>query len=173
MTSPPSPRPPLSGSEPDDHAWMTRALELAGRAEALGEVPVGAVVVLDGEEVGSGFNQPISGTDPTAHAEIMALRDAAARVGNYRLNNASLYVTIEPCTMCAGALVHARIGRLVYGAPEPKAGAIRSRVRLLDGEHLNWKVSVVAGVMETQCSELISGFFARQRERRRGISQSD
>ena len=152
---------------------MRRALALAAEAEALGEVPVGAVVVLDGEEIGAGFNQPISGSDPTAHAEVMALRDAARRMGNYRLSGASLYVTIEPCTMCAGALVHARIGRLVYGAPEPKAGAIRSSGRLLEAEHLNWKVAVVPGVMESECSALISGFFARKRERRRRISQSE
>ena len=105
-----------------DEAWMARALELAAQAASVGEEPVGAIVVLDGREVGAGFNAPITGCDPTAHAEIRALRDAAARVGNYRLSGATLYVTLEPCTMCAGALVLARIDRLVYGCSDPKAG---------------------------------------------------
>ena len=148
---------------PEDERWMNRALQLAGEAAAKGEVPVGAVVVLDGKEIGAGFNAPISGCDPTAHAEIRALRDAAARVGNYRLPDATLYVTLEPCTMCVGAIVHGRISRLVYGAREPKAGAIESARRTLEEPHLNWDVTAVGGVLSDQCSQVISEFFSRRR----------
>jgi tRNA(adenine34) deaminase len=147
----------------EDEHWMNRALQLAGEAAAKGEVPVGAVVVLDGKEIGAGFNAPISGCDPTAHAEIRALRDAAARVGNYRLPDATLYVTLEPCTMCVGAIVHGRISRLVYGASEPKAGAIESARRTLEEPHLNWDVTAVGGVLSDQCSQMISEFFSRRR----------
>ncbi|MFY3773219.1 tRNA adenosine(34) deaminase TadA [Marinobacter salsuginis] len=147
----------------EDEYWMSRALQLAGEASAKGEVPVGAVVVLDGKEIGAGFNAPISGCDPTAHAEIRALRDAAARVGNYRLSGATLYVTLEPCTMCVGAIVHGRISRLVYGAAEPKAGAIESARRTLEEPHLNWDVTAVGGVLSDQCSRVISEFFSRRR----------
>ncbi|GBO82821.1 tRNA-specific adenosine deaminase [Marinobacter adhaerens] len=147
----------------EDEYWMSRALQLAGEASAKGEVPVGAVVVLDGKEIGAGFNAPISGCDPTAHAEIRALRDAAARVGNYRLPDATLYVTLEPCTMCVGAIVHGRISRLVYGAAEPKAGAIESARRTLEEPHLNWDVTAVGGVLSDQCSRVISEFFSRRR----------
>ncbi|WP_370257227.1 tRNA adenosine(34) deaminase TadA [Marinobacter nauticus] len=146
-----------------DEFWMARALALASQADAVGEVPVGAVVVLDGKEVGAGFNAPISGCDPTAHAEIRALRDAAARVGNYRLAGATLYVTLEPCTMCVGAIVHSRISRLVFGALEPKAGAVESARRTLEEPHLNWRVEVSAGVMAEQCGQVISEFFGRRR----------
>jgi tRNA(adenine34) deaminase len=149
-------------SEIDEH-WMKRALQLAAQAATAGEVPVGAVVVVDGREVGAGFNAPISGCDPTAHAEIRALRDAAARVGNYRLPGATLYVTLEPCTMCVGAIVHGRISRLVYGAAEPKAGAIESARRTLEEPHLNWDVTPVGGVLASQCSQVISEFFSRRR----------
>ncbi|KXS51595.1 MAG: cytidine/deoxycytidylate deaminase family protein [Marinobacter sp. T13-3] len=148
---------------PDDLFWMNRALQLAAQAAELGEVPVGAVVVLDGREIGAGFNAPISGCDPTAHAEIRALRDAAARVGNYRLSGATLYVTLEPCTMCVGAIVHGRISRLVYGATEPKAGAIESARNTLDEPHLNWRVEPVGGVMQERCSQILSDFFSRRR----------
>ncbi|WP_421863968.1 tRNA adenosine(34) deaminase TadA [Marinobacter adhaerens] len=148
---------------PEDERWMNRALQLAGEAAVKGEVPVGAVVVLNGKEIGAGFNAPISGCDPTAHAEIRALRDAAARVGNYRLPDASLYVTLEPCTMCVGAIVHGRISRLVYGAREPKAGAIESARRTLEEPHLNWDVTAVGGVLSDQCSQVISEFFSRRR----------
>lgn len=154
------------GSEtgtPEDRFWMNRALQLAGQAAKLNEVPVGAVVVLDGKEIGAGFNAPISGCDPTAHAEIRALRDASARVGNYRLSGATLYVTLEPCTMCVGAIVHGRISRLVYGATEPKAGAVESARNTLDEAHLNWQVTPVGGVLQARCSELISEFFSRRR----------
>lgn len=142
---------------------MNRALQLAAQAAALGEVPVGAVVVLDGREIGAGFNAPISGCDPTAHAEIRALRDAAARVGNYRLSGATLYVTLEPCTMCVGAIVHGRISRLVYGATEPKAGAVESARATLEEPHLNWQVEPVGGVLQARCSQIISDFFSRRR----------
>ncbi|MCP4062647.1 MAG: tRNA adenosine(34) deaminase TadA [Gammaproteobacteria bacterium] len=153
----------MSEATPEDERWMNRALQLAGEAAAKGEVPVGAVVVLDGKEIGAGFNAPISGCDPTAHAEIRALRDAAARVGNYRLPDATLYVTLEPCTMCVGAIVHGRISRLVYGAREPKAGAIESARRTLEEYHLNWDVTAVGGVLSDQCSQAISEFFSRRR----------
>lgn len=152
---------------------MARALELAAQAASVGEVPVGAIVVLDGREVGAGFNAPITGCDPTAHAEIRALRDAAARVGNYRLSGATLYVTLEPCTMCVGAIVHSRVSRLVYGATEPKAGAVESARRTLEEPHLNWNVEAVAGVLQQRCSRIISEFFsARREERRRSRKQS-
>ncbi|MBU2955528.1 tRNA adenosine(34) deaminase TadA [Marinobacter sp. F3R08] len=147
----------------EDERWMKRALQLAAEAAAIGEVPVGAVVVLDGKEIGAGFNAPISGCDPTAHAEIRAMRDAAARVGNYRLSGATLYVTLEPCTMCVGAIVHARVSRLVYGATEPKAGAIESARRTLEEPHLNWDVVAVGGVLARQCGQVISEFFGRRR----------
>ena len=153
----------MSEGAAEDEYWMSRALQLAGEASAKGEVPVGAVVVLDGKEIGAGFNAPISGCDPTAHAEIRALRDAAARVGNYRLPDATLYVTLEPCTMCVGAIVHGRISRLVYGAAEPKAGAIESARRTLEEPHLNWDVTAVGGVLSDQCSRVISEFFSRRR----------
>ncbi|PXX90787.1 tRNA adenosine(34) deaminase TadA [Marinobacter vulgaris] len=146
-----------------DEAWMGRALQLAVQAAAVGEVPVGAVVVLDGKEIGAGFNAPISGCDPTAHAEIRALRDAGSRVGNYRLPGATLYVTLEPCTMCVGAIVHSRVSRLVYGAAEPKAGAVQSARRTLEDEHLNWRVEAVGGVLADQCGGVVSDFFARRR----------
>lgn len=146
-----------------DEFWMERALELAAQAAARDEVPVGAVVVLGGKEIGAGFNAPITGCDPTAHAEIRALRDAAARVGNYRLSGATLYVTLEPCTMCVGAIVHSRISRLVYGATEPKAGAVESARKTLEEPHLNWVVEPVSGILGEQCSQIISDFFSRRR----------
>ena len=152
----------MAGTD-DNHSWMKRVLQLAGQAAAAGEVPVGAVVVLDGREIGAGYNAPISGCDPTAHAEIRALRDAARRAGNYRLPGATLYVTLEPCTMCVGAIVHSRVSRLVYGASEPKAGAVESARRTLEEEHLNWRVESVGGVLAGPCSEIISDFFARRR----------
>jgi tRNA(adenine34) deaminase len=142
---------------------MRRALELAQSAASAGEVPVGAVVVRDGEILGEGFNQPIGAVDPTAHAEIVALRDAARRVGNYRLSGATLYVTMEPCTMCAGALVHARIATLVYGALEPKSGAVESTSRALDNPRLNHRVQVVGGVLAEESAGLLKQFFAGRR----------
>ena len=138
---------------------MRLALDQARRADAAGEVPVGAVVVFDGQVVGRGFNQPIGAVDPTAHAEIVALRDAARGVGNYRLTNAVMYVTIEPCLMCVGALVHARIGTLVFGAAEPKAGAVVSTVRALEIPTLNHKVEAIGGVLEDDCRDMVQAFF--------------
>src|SRR5262245_25031318 len=130
-----------------DHQFMRYALNRAIEAGERGEVPVGAIVVVDGELVAEGFNQPISTNDPTAHAEIVAMRRAAAELGNYRLSGATLYVTIEPCQMCVGAMIHARIGRLVYGAPEPKAGAIESAMRAHEHPALNHRIEVVGGVL--------------------------
>ncbi|MGO2134888.1 tRNA adenosine(34) deaminase TadA [Marinobacter sp.] len=149
--------------EHSDEYWMARALELAAQGASIGEVPVGAVVVRDGKELGAGFNTPITGCDPTAHAEINALRDASAKVENYRLSGATLYVTLEPCTMCVGAIVHSRISRLVYGACEPKAGAVESARRTLDEPHLNWQVEAVDGILQDDCSQIISDFFSRRR----------
>ena len=148
----------------DDAQFMREAVVEARLAGDRDEVPVGAVVVLDGVVVGRGSNQPIHGVDPTAHAEIVALRAAARTVGNYRVTGASLYVTVEPCLMCAGAVLHARIGRLVYGATEPKAGAVRSALRVLDAPSLNHRVEVVGGVLEPECRALIQTFFAERRE---------
>lgn len=147
----------------EDLKWMARALELAANAEALDEVPVGAVVVKNGEVIGEGFNQPISSHDPTAHAEILALRSASRTEGNYRLTGSTIYSTIEPCSMCAGALVHARVKRLVYGAKEPRAGAVESRVKLLDNGSLNHRVAVTAGVLENACSETMRSYFKSKR----------
>ena len=159
----------LAEAGQEDERWMAEALALAERAAALGEVPVGAVVVRAGEVIGQGWNQPISGMDPTAHAEIMALRDAARRVGNYRLLDADLYVTIEPCTMCAGAIVHARIRRVVFGASEPKAGALESRQQLFDEPWLNHRVLWQGGVLAEACSRKISAFFRERREKKRQL----
>ena len=147
----------------DSADWMRRALALARASGERGEVPVGAVVVLDGRVVGEGSNGPVGGHDPTAHAEVLALRDAARRLGNYRLPGADLYVTVEPCTMCAGALVHARIRQLVYGATEPKAGAVTSTARVLDNPALNHRVAVTGGVLAAECAALMQEFFARRR----------
>ena len=146
-----------------DEVFMSRALELAQQAAVQGEVPVGAVVVLDGEIIGEGFNNPISSCDPTAHAEVVALRNAAKRVDNYRLLNATLYVTIEPCTMCAGAIIHARIQRLVYGAPEPKAGIISSNGCVFEQDYFNHHVEFTAGILADQCAGVMADFFKARR----------
>jgi len=143
--------------------WMQVALRLAEEAATRDEVPVGAVVVRENQIIGRGFNQPISGHDPTAHAEIMALRDAAQTLGNYRLPGCTLVVTVEPCTMCAGALVHARIEQLIFGAREPRAGAVCSSSRVLDNPGLNHKVTVIEGVLEKECKALMSAFFKERR----------
>ena len=142
---------------------MAAAIEEAQRAGGAGEVPIGAVVALNGAIVGRGFNQPIASGDPTAHAEIVAIRDAARHVGTYRLTGAVLCVTIEPCLMCVGALVHARIATLVYGAAEPKSGAIVSTVRGAELPGLNHRVEVVGGIREAACRELIQAFFKERR----------
>ncbi|MDP3031718.1 MAG: tRNA adenosine(34) deaminase TadA [Rhodocyclaceae bacterium] len=149
----------------DDSEFMDMALELARQAATLGEVPVGAVIVQDGGVVGRGFNQPISRHDPTAHAEVMALRDAADRLGNYRLPACTLYVTLEPCVMCAGAIMHARIERVVFGARDPKTGAAGSVVDLFAEDRLNHHAAVVSGVRAEECGALLSGFFAARRGR--------
>ena len=143
---------------------IEEALAEARRAEAAGEVPIGAVVALDGAIVGRGFNQPISSGDPTAHAEIVAIRDAAARAGNYRLPGAVLAVTIEPCLMCVGALVHARIATLVFGAAEPRTGAVTSTVRGGELPGHNHRFEVVGGVHEEECRELMQAFFRARRD---------
>ena len=149
----------------DDKDFMGLALDLAREAGATGEVPVGALVVLEGEIVGRGFNQPIGRSDPTAHAEIMALRDAAAQLGNYRLPGCSLYVTLEPCTMCAGAIMHARIARVVFGASDPKTGVAGSVIDLFAEERLNHHAEIVGGVLEAECGSMLSAFFAARRSR--------
>jgi tRNA(adenine34) deaminase len=152
-------------TEPDaDVAFMREALAEALKAEAAGEVPVGAVVVADGAVVGRGFNQPISTGDPTAHAEIVALRDAARTLGNYRLTGVRLYVTVEPCLMCVGALVHARVSTLIYGAPEPKAGAVASAIAALNHPALNHRVEVIPAVLEDECRSVIQRFFQSRRQ---------
>ena len=143
--------------------WMQVVLGLAEEAARHDEVPVGAVVVRENQIIGRGFNQPISGHDPTAHAEIMALRDAAQTLGNYRLPGCTLVVTVEPCAMCAGALVHARIEQLIFGAREPRAGAVCSSSRVLDNPGLNHKVTVIEGVLEKECKALMSAFFQERR----------
>jgi tRNA(adenine34) deaminase len=144
-------------------ALMAAALEEAAHAREAGEVPIGAVVSVGGEVIGRGYNQPRSSGDPTAHAEIVAIRDAARRAGNYRLTGAVLCVTIEPCLMCVGALVHARIGTLVYGAPEPRSGAIRSTVRGGELPGHNHRFEVVSGVRESECREVMQAFFRLRR----------
>jgi tRNA(adenine34) deaminase len=146
-----------------DEGYMSTALELAAEAARLGEVPVGAVVVRDGTVVGRGFNAPIRSCDPSAHAEIAALRDAGRRLGNYRLAGCTLYVTLEPCAMCAGAIQHARIARVVYGAADPKTGACGSVVDLFADTRLNHHASVVGGVLAERSAALLQAFFACRR----------
>lgn len=150
-------------SDANDTIWMQRAITLAEQAAQKGEVPVGAVLVLDGQVIGEGYNCPISQNDPTAHAEIIAMRAGAEKIGNYRLLNTTLYVTLEPCMMCAGAMVHARIGRLVYAASDPRAGAIVSRTQTLDESFLNHRVEHSGGLMAEQCGKLLSSFFQARR----------
>ena len=147
----------------NDADYMREALVLADAAEARGEVPVGALVVMDGVVIGRGSNQPINTHDPTAHAEVIALRDAAAARGNYRLPGATLYVTLEPCAMCAGAIMHARIGRVVYGARDLKTGACGSVVDLFETK-LNHHAEVIEGVMADECGARLSAFFSRRRK---------
>jgi len=147
----------------EDESFLGQALELARQAEANGEVPVGAVVVVDGKVCGRGFNSPIRLNDPSAHAEILALREAAGAIKNYRLETATLYATLEPCVMCAGALVAARVKRLVFGARDLRFGGVRSKFRLADSELLNHRVEVVEGVLASECLELVKRFFERKR----------
>ena len=147
-----------------DEEFMGVALELAREARERGEVPVGAVLVIDGEIMGRGFNQPVSRNDPTAHAEIVALRQAGREAGNYRLPGSTMYVTIEPCQMCVGAMVHARVARVVYGTPEPKAGAIESAMRAHEHPALNHRLEVTGRVLEDECRDVIQTFFQERRQ---------
>lgn len=155
----------ISGESPDsaDERFMRMALDLARQAESEGEVPVGAVLVRDNEVIGKGWNSPVSRHDPTAHAEILAIREAATREGNYRLEGTTLYVTLEPCVMCAGALVTARISRLVFGARDLRFGGVRSKFALADSDLLNHRVTIVEGVLAAGCLELLKVFFASRR----------
>jgi tRNA(adenine34) deaminase len=146
-----------------DDSYMREALALARDAQAAGEVPVGAVVVVDGAIVGRGRNAPVASNDPTAHAEMLALRQAAAAIGNYRLEQAAVYVTLEPCPMCAGALVAARVKALVFGARDLRFGGVRSKFRIADSELLNHRVEIVEGVLAVECVELLREFFERRR----------
>ncbi len=147
-----------------DERFMTEALRLAREGETAGEVPVGAVVVVGTEIVGRGWNAPIARQDPTAHAEIVALREAAVAAGNYRLDGATLYCTLEPCAMCAGALVNARVSRLVFGARDLRFGGVRSKFQIADSEMLNHRVEIVEGVMGTECVEMLRAFFGARRK---------
>ena len=142
---------------------MRRALDLARNAEAAGEVPVGAVLILDGVVIGEGWNRPIGSSDPTSHAEIEALRAGARQLGNYRLGGSTLYVTMEPCPMCAGAMIHARVGRLVYGTPDLRAGAAGTVIDVLGGPAANHRVDVTGGVLADECRDLLQNFFRARR----------
>ncbi|MEA1891008.1 MAG: tRNA adenosine(34) deaminase TadA [Pseudomonadota bacterium] len=157
--------PPVENEDIDLH-WMNKARELANKAADHDEVPVGAVLVdADNQCVGEGWNQPISTDDPTAHAEIIALRDAAKRLANYRLPDTTLYVTLEPCPMCAGAIIHARIRRVVIATPDPRTGSAGSVYNLLNSPHLNHQVDVNAGVLQHECSTLLKKFFLKKRKK--------
>src|SRR5262245_15922386 len=147
-----------------DAQWMELALDEARNGDRAGEVPVGAIIVVDGSVITRAFNQPISTSDPTAHAEMVALREAARVVGNYRLSAATMYCTLEPCMMCAGAMIHARIARLVFGALDPKAGSAGSIYNVLTDPRLNHRVQVVPGVCQAECSALLRDFFSRRRK---------
>jgi len=146
-----------------DADWMRQALGLAARAEAEGEVPVGAIVVRDGQVLGEGWNQPVALRDPTAHAEILALRTAAQKIGDYRLGGATIYVTLEPCPMCAAAIAHARVARLVFGAWDPRQGAAGSAFNLVAAEALNHRVDAFGGVLSEECGAMLKKFFATRR----------
>jgi tRNA(adenine34) deaminase len=152
-----------ASTAPPDELWMEEALRSAQRAHEAGEVPVGAVIVCDGRIVGRGWNRNITDSDPTAHAEVIALREAGITLGNHRLGECELFVTIEPCAMCAGALLHARIKRLVYGADDPKAGAVHSVLQVLNHPQLNHRVEVRSGVLAGRCAELLQTFFKSRR----------
>ncbi|AUN94329.1 tRNA adenosine(34) deaminase TadA [Pseudazoarcus pumilus] len=149
----------------DDESFMRAALEQAKLAGECGEVPVGAVVVCDGEIVGRGFNQPIRGRDPSAHAEVMALRDAGRALDNYRMPGCTLYVTLEPCAMCSGAIMHARIARVVFGARDPKTGVAGSVIDLFAERRLNHHAEITAGVLADECGRMLSDFFAARRNK--------
>ena len=154
-----------------DEQWMQQAMELAKQAEAQGEIPVGAIVVRDNQIIGRGWNQPIQCHDPSAHAEMLAIREAGSHVGNYRLVGATLYVTLEPCPMCAGLLVHSRIERLVFGAQDLKTGAAGSLLNLLNDPRLNHQVQVEGGVLAEQCGQMLSDFFKTRRAQKKALKQ--
>lgn len=154
-----------------DQTFMNIALEQAQLAYDDGEVPVGAVVVIADKVVGRGYNKPISSLDPSAHAEVVALRDAAKNIGNYRLSGATLYVTVEPCAMCAGCLVHSRIERLVYATTEPKSGVVESAMTFLESDFLNHKVKVCSGVLAQDAADIMSSFFKMRREGKKKLKQ--
>jgi tRNA(adenine34) deaminase len=157
-----------SSNDVDAHQkWMRRALELAAKAAEAGEIPIGAVIVCEGQVVAESGNLKESNQDPLGHAEIIAIRAAAEKLGRWRLSGCTLYVTLEPCTMCSGAIVHARLDRVVYGATDPKAGAVRSLYQILADARLNHTPEVIAGVLEAECSEQLKAFFRRLREGRR------
>ncbi|BFM06509.1 tRNA adenosine(34) deaminase TadA [Halioxenophilus aromaticivorans] len=155
-----------------DAEFMRAALQCAEQAAAHSEVPVGAVVVRGDEIIARAANQPITGCDPTAHAEVVALRAAAKALGNYRLVECELFVTLEPCLMCAGAIVHSRVQRLVFGAHEPKAGVISSQLQVLESTFLNHRVAVESGVLALECGDLISQFFHQRRQKKRALKQN-
>jgi tRNA(adenine34) deaminase len=159
-------------SEKNDQYFMQRAFELAQQAEQHDEIPVGAVVVYQGKIIGEGFNQSIMLNDPSAHAEMIAIRQAGKHLKNYRLLDCTLYVTLEPCPMCAGLLVHSRIKQLVYASPDLKTGAAGSALNLVNNEQLNHQVTVVDGVMQEQCSQLLSGFFKRRRNEKKAAKKA-
>jgi tRNA(adenine34) deaminase len=159
-------------TEYNDEYWMRQALRLALRAQEEGEVPVGALLVLDNQVIGEGWNRPIGRHDPTAHAEIMALRQGGAALQNYRLLNATLYVTLEPCVMCAGAMVHSRIRRLVYGAADVKTGAAGSLVDILRHPGMNHQVEILSGVLAEECAATLSNFFRMRREQQKALKQA-
>lgn len=148
----------------DDEFWMRQALELASKAELAGEVPVGAILVQDNHIIGQGQNSPIQTHDPSAHAEINALRHGALTLKNYRLPNTTLYITLEPCAMCAGAIIQARVARVVFGASDPKTGAAGSVFNILQNAHLNHRVSLTSGVLAAECSQQLSDFFRKKRQ---------
>lgn len=158
-------------SDTDHQSFMQRALQLAQTAAEQGEVPIGAVVVYRNRVVGEGYNQTITTLDPSAHAEMVAIRQAAQELGNYRLVDCTVYVTIEPCSMCAGLLVHSRIDRLVFGATEPKAGAICSASQVSEQAHFNHQFEVISGVLADECSAIMSRFFRERRERKKALKQ--
>ena len=146
-----------------EQKWMQVAINLANHASSIDEIPVGAIIVYENKIIGEGWNQPISSNDPTAHAEIMALRDAGKNIGNYRLPDATMYVTLEPCAMCAGAIVHARLAKLVYAVDDPKIGACGSVLNLLQIDEFNHKVEIENGILEDECRTLIQDFFKEKR----------
>jgi len=155
-----------------DEEYMQLALQQAQLAYDAGEVPVGAVVVLDDEVIGEGYNCPITTLDPSAHAEVTAIRNAAENIGNYRLSGATLYVTVEPCSMCTGLLVHSRIKRLVFGTKEPKSGAVESAITLLNSDFYNHTIEVSSGILSNKCSQIMTDFFQMRRDAKKRLKKS-